>query len=76
MGVAKPLSSAFQRVEMVFRPIACNELMHVGDSVDADYYGALAAGWRALLLRADSAPLDDYIADDVIASIEQVLKRV
>jgi FMN phosphatase YigB (HAD superfamily) len=34
MGVAKPSPSAFQRVEMVFRPIACNELMHIGDSVD------------------------------------------
>ena len=77
-GVAKPSSEAFRCVEAQLRPIDLAELMHVGDSNDLDYRAALAAGWRALLLNADSAAMDNdgMIADDVIASIDEVLKRV
>ena len=64
VGASKPSLEIFQHVE---RCLDCNaaELMHIGDSLEADYLGAKNAGWEARLLgkaRPDSVPEADWWA--------------
>ncbi|KAF5380406.1 hypothetical protein D9615_004494 [Tricholomella constricta] len=60
-GIEKPSPEIFlQTLSMVNsrlseRPIIPEECLHVGDEVDCDYDGALAAGMKAFLLRRASS---------------------
>jgi putative hydrolase of the HAD superfamily len=47
--VAKPSTDFFQSV-INEAPVEAPKILHVGDNIQADYYGALGAGMQALLL--------------------------
>lgn len=49
VGYAKPDVSIFSNA---VKDIFCmpSEIIHIGDSIKADYFGAIQAGWSALLL--------------------------
>lgn len=49
IGYAKPEIEFFNYVTRVIKADG-SEILHIGDSIKADYYAARAAGWRAILL--------------------------
>lgn len=49
IGYAKPEKEFFDYVSS-FLHVKGQEILHVGDSLKADYYGAINAGWKAVLL--------------------------
>lgn len=50
LGFVKPEVAMFQYVES-FLGLRSDQLLHIGDSEEADVIGACTSGWRALLLR-------------------------
>ncbi len=75
VGYAKPDRAIF---EHAIGEIKCkeNEVLHVGDSPDSDYKGAIRAGWNALLLDRTSenkAP-EDVPKITVLSDIFQYLE--
>jgi len=48
LGAAKPSRDAFARVQKILG-LPAGAILHVGDSLEQDYEGALAAGWQAVL---------------------------
>lgn len=49
IGYAKPEIEFFNYVTRVIKADG-SDILHIGDSIKADYYAARAAGWRAILL--------------------------
>ncbi len=65
-GWVKPERQAFAAVERAMS-VPVERLVHVGDSWDVDVVGALAAGWRAVYVRRDTAtgpPIDAEVDED------------
>ncbi|KAJ3808476.1 HAD-like domain-containing protein [Lentinula lateritia] len=80
-GIEKPTKEIFlrtlERVNYIrgerIRPEQC---VHVGDELDADYYGAVGAGMRALLLRRtgpESKQDEDLNGVEVIRRLDEIL---
>ncbi|KAJ3865647.1 HAD-like domain-containing protein [Lentinula novae-zelandiae] len=80
-GIEKPAKEIFlrtlERVNSIrgerIRPEQC---VHVGDELDADYYGAVGAGMRALLLRRTGPELkqdEDLAGVKVIRRLDEIL---
>ncbi|KAJ3934700.1 MAG: HAD-like domain-containing protein [Lentinula lateritia] len=80
-GIEKPAKEIFlrtlERVNSIrgerIRPKQC---VHVGDELDADYYGAVGAGMRALLLRRTGPELkqdEDLAGVKVIRRLDEIL---
>ncbi|KAJ3883575.1 HAD-like domain-containing protein [Lentinula edodes] len=80
-GIEKPAKEIFlrtlERVNSIrgehIRPGQC---VHVGDELDADYYGAVGAGMRALLLRRtgpESKQDEDLNGVKVIGRLDEIL---
>ena len=65
IGTLKPSAEIFRHVErnLNYKPV---ELMHIGDSLEADYLGAIRAGWQSKFLRRDKTrrvPRKDWWPD-------------
>lgn len=72
-GVMKPDPRIFQ-IAMAQAGCTCDELLHVGDSIDTDIKGAQNAGVRCVWLnRHNASPLQPVNADFSIASLTELL---
>ena len=65
IGTLKPSAEIFRHVErnLNYKPV---ELMHIGDSLEADYLGAIRVGWKSNFLRRDKprrVPRKDWWPD-------------
>lgn len=49
----KPDLSIFKLVEQMNQNLRSNEILHIGDSPELDYFAAVNAGWNAILVRKD-----------------------
>ena len=54
-GAAKPAAAVFERA-LELAGAAPSEAVHVGDSLESDVQGALAAGVRPVLVQRDGEP--------------------
>ena len=59
MGTVKPEISFFNAVCRELN-VRGNSILHVGDSLKADYFGAINAGWNAVLLDRKDERNDKY----------------
>ena len=64
LGVAKPDPRVFERA-LAVAAVDASHAVHVGDSLDADVAGALAAGLRAVLVVREGEPVPGPIPDGV-----------
>ena len=65
-GYAKPNPKIFMEASQRLQ-LAPAEIMHIGDHVDLDVYGALAAGMQAAWLNRDYHPRPEQLPDTVIS---------
>jgi FMN phosphatase YigB (HAD superfamily) len=82
-GVSKPDGEIFQAAikklgGVQLRP---QEILHIGDDVEKDYFGAKNSGWNSIVLNRKSLPLDDFpnvpkidICKD-FAEIDEIFER-
>lgn len=73
-GVLKPQTEAFRQVEAHFGAGAA-DCAHVGDSARADAAGALAAGWRAFLLRPEGGQEEAAAGAETVGDLRELLAR-
>jgi putative hydrolase of the HAD superfamily len=71
VGAAKPDPAIFARA-LELAGAAPERAWHVGDSVDADVAGALAAGVRPVLLARGAAPREPLAGVTVVRSLTEV----
>lgn len=74
MGTVKP--------EIPFFNTVCQELnvrgssiLHIGDSLKADYFGAINAGWNAILLDRKDERTEKYKEIPHISSLKQLIEN-
>jgi FMN phosphatase YigB (HAD superfamily) len=72
IGYCKPENGAFRAIEQRMG-LAPYQLVSVGDSLRADVYGALEAGWSAVHLPRTSAPLPPPRFVPTISSLSELL---
>tara|TARA_Y100000588_G_scaffold395300_1_gene522726 strand:- start:14509 stop:15216 length:708 start_codon:yes stop_codon:yes gene_type:complete len=73
IGIEKPNTRAFRHVESVLK-LSPEELLHVGDSIDHDANGAIAAGWHHLLVERNQLP-DPYRQIDSLQEFIPLLEN-
>lgn len=82
VGVEKPGRGIFDAARDLFRRMRLDgeereeegevELVHVGDDLEKDVFGAREAGWRSVLLDREGK----YVGDERIGEGEGMVKRV
>lgn len=75
IGADKPDPAIFAHVESVLE-LPPDAMLHVGDSFDHDVEGALAAGWKALLLSPSQSARPIPTRVERIASLSELLPRL
>lgn len=70
IGFAKPEFAFFNYVTNLMQ-IDVSKILHIGDSLKADYYAAKDAGWKAILLDRNNKYKNSYVSK--ISALEQLL---
>lgn len=75
VGYAKPDVSIFLYAA---KSIFCkpNEMIHIGDSMNADYFGAIQAGWNALLLDRDGKFKKNMTGINRITGLDEIFHYI
>ncbi|KAL8862051.1 MAG: hypothetical protein Q9178_001506 [Gyalolechia marmorata] len=78
VGIEKPNHGIFDAAKNMSAISAEGEgvYLHVGDSIEEDYHGALKAGWQGVLLDRDSRFKDDIPKTARIKTLTDVLPRL
>ncbi|XP_063837925.1 rhythmically expressed gene 2 protein-like [Ostrinia nubilalis] len=79
IGFSKPDERIFKHaLEQCDKLVKPHEALHIGDDVEKDYEGAMAAGWRALLvsenIKSEIPPAEEHVfknLEDLCLAIEQ-----
>lgn len=53
-----------------------NEMIHIGDSLKADYFGAIHAGWKALLLDRDGKVVKTKTEIKKITGLDEIFQHI
>lgn len=77
IGSAKPESKIFNYVQNDIN-LKPEQILHIGDTLEADVMGALAVGWRAILLDRNSTTKkeknDEYVTVKTLAQIVDLIE--
>jgi putative hydrolase of the HAD superfamily len=71
LGFEKPDTRAFRAVER-FLKLQGDEILHVGDAVFQDGFGAKEAGWQVLLVNKPDSP---FLSISSLQLLPEVLNR-
>ncbi len=78
VGIEKPNHGIFDAAKNMSALSAEGEgvYLHVGDSIEEDYHGALKAGWQSVLLDRDSKFKDDVPEAARVKNLTDLLPRL
>jgi HAD superfamily hydrolase (TIGR01509 family) len=75
IGYAKPNPAYFLHVQKAFG-VPPENILHIGDSHTADYEGAKAVGWQAILLDRDNKTIDFNNGNNKITVIKNLTELI
>lgn len=79
VGVEKPNKEIFKLMQATLK-MDSDEVLHVGDDLDKDYFAAKNAGWKSLLLQNDKNILKDsnrnVPQEDIIVTLDELKRKI